>query len=238
MNASLQNIKTLERFCCLLYVSIVTSLSILFDPATPPPIRMSATSAHISLSGPVVVYLFSHIIWIASFLAFRSSRFIPPSLAGVLIVFRFIEAQFPSHTRTLIIFCSLASILAGIPWTVARYCVISLANILTISLLDMRVGCLQPHLSKVACILSRLLDHTASLLIPLPIQPASICMGYLLFAMWMLLLKCALPGVVLQVVRSSVLYCTVPMCMISVLLTLNLAPDAQHHSSRRDRSSL
>src|ERR1700683_744165 len=122
-------------------------------------ISTSATRAHIGLSGPVVMYFFSHIIWIASFLALMSSKLIPPLSDGVFIVFRFIEALFPSHTRVLIIFCSFVSISLGIPWTVVRYCVIPPANMLTISLLDMMVGCCWSHLLNTVCILSRFLDH-------------------------------------------------------------------------------
>jgi hypothetical protein len=153
------------------------------------------------------------------------------------MVFRFTEAFFPSHTRVLIIFCTLVSTSFGIPWTVVRYCVIPPANMLTTSLLEISVGCRWSHLTNIACILSRFLDHTAPLSTLLLIQPPSIRVGSRSFAIWISWLRGALPGDVFQVSRNSFLYCGVPIGIISVLLMLNLAPDAQHQSPSMDRSS-
>lgn len=92
-------------------------------------IRMSATSAHISLSGPRVMYHLSHITWMASFWAWILSRPIPPSLPGTFIVFRLMGALLPSQIRVSIIFCILDSTSLGIPCTIVRYCIIPPANI-------------------------------------------------------------------------------------------------------------
>src|ERR1700683_4226717 len=173
----------------------------------------------------------------ALFLACMSSSLMPPSSSGALITFKLTDAFLPSQTRELIIFCILYSISFGIPWTVVRYCVIPPANILTISLRDMRVGCLWSHLSKVACILSRLLDQTASSSIPFPTHPPSILIGSLYLAMWMLSGRGVPFGLICQVPSTLSRYVFVPSGNISVLFTLKRAPDARHHSSRVDSRS-
>src|ERR1700732_566364 len=108
---------------------------------------------------------------------------------------------------------------------------------LTISLLDIKVGCRLSHLSKVVCILSRILDQMASSSIPLPTQPPSILVGSLSLA------KCRLFGrggplwVIFLITSTSSRYSFVPIGIISVLSTLKRAPDAWHHNFRIDWSS-
>ena len=88
------------------YVFIVTSLSIFFDFAIFSSISTSATRAHVSLHGPMVVYFFSHMIWIAAFLALMSSKLIAPFSGGLFITFRLTEGL-PPHTKLFIFFAAL-----------------------------------------------------------------------------------------------------------------------------------
>ena len=163
------------------YVFIVTFLSMCRDLEMLSSISTLAIRAHSGLFEPIIVYIFSHIIWIASFQAAMFSKCIPPSFAGLFSVLRLIEVRFPSHIESLIIFCSFNSISWSIPWTVVRYCVIPLANILTTSLQDMRVGCLWFHLLKVV---SKFLGHIAALSMLLLTQPPSIQVPSFSLAIW------------------------------------------------------
>src|SRR5882757_3903239 len=81
---------------------------------------LSTMKAHLGLLFPGVRYFCSHIIWIASFLAFMSGIPRPPSVLLLVASFHETFPLFPFHRKSFISFCIFFSVSLGIPFTVAR----------------------------------------------------------------------------------------------------------------------
>ena len=149
-------------------------------------IRISAIDAHNGWDGLRSRYFFSHMMSMASFLAWMSSSLMPPFLKFSLVCLRVIWARSPPQMKELISFCMVDSMSFGIPWTVVIYWEMLPVNIWTIRHFAIRVGWHLPHLLKVILFYLMFLDQIACSSMPFPIQPPKIQVGSWSLAMWML----------------------------------------------------
>ena len=131
----------------------------------------SVILAQIGLFGEKSRYVFSHIILMASFLAWISNIFRPPFSIGLCRTSRAsLGEKSSSHMKSCIILIMAFSMCLGIPCTFARNWVCPPTITWIIFTLPIMVGFDFPHLPRFLCILSSVISHGAASLVLFSIQ--------------------------------------------------------------------